>query len=48
MFNDSDTTVTSKFIAYPTLAYAPETSWEIGASTLFIYYANKLNKHTYV
>lgn len=45
MFNDTDTTKTSKFIAYPTLAYAPETSWEFGASTLFIYYANKDKKN---
>ncbi len=41
MFNDTDTTKTSKFIAYPTLAYAPETSWEIGASALYIYHAKK-------
>ena len=41
MFNDPDTTKTSKFIAYPTLAYSPETSWEFGVSTLFIYHANK-------
>ncbi|EON76527.1 outer membrane protein, OMP85 family [Lunatimonas lonarensis] len=26
---------------YPTLAYAPETSWEIGFSTLYVYYADR-------
>ena len=29
----------SQFLIYPTLAYAPETSWEIGISSLFVYYA---------
>ncbi len=37
----NDTTESSKpqFLAYPTLAYAPETSWEFGLSGLFVYYA---------
>ena len=26
-----------KLINYPTIAYAPETSWEIGASSLYVY-----------
>ena len=26
---------------YPTLAYAPETSWEFGLSSLLVYYANQ-------
>jgi hypothetical protein len=30
-----------QFIAYPTLAYAPETGLEIGVSTLYLYYARK-------
>lgn len=30
-----------RFITYPTLAYAPETSWEIGLSSLYLYYANR-------
>ena len=30
-----------QFIAYPTLAYAPETGLEIGISTLYLYYARK-------
>tara|TARA_Y100000589_G_C27196265_1_gene646946 strand:+ start:3221 stop:4396 length:1176 start_codon:yes stop_codon:yes gene_type:complete len=30
-----------KFINYPTIAYAPETSLEIGASSLFVYFAKQ-------
>ncbi|MEM9548168.1 MAG: BamA/TamA family outer membrane protein [Bacteroidota bacterium] len=30
-----------QLVAYPTLAYAPETSWEIGASALYVYFANR-------
>jgi hypothetical protein len=30
-----------RFITYPTIAYAPETSWEIGLSSLYLYYANR-------
>lgn len=30
-----------KFIAYPTVAYAPETSWEFGISGLYVYRANR-------
>ncbi len=30
-----------KFIAYPTLAFAPETSWEIGLSGLMVYRAKQ-------
>ena len=39
----TDTSDISKpqFLMYPTLAYAPETSWEIGFSTLYVYYANR-------
>jgi len=29
----------SSFIVYPTLAFAPETSWEFGLSSLYLYYA---------
>lgn len=37
----NDTTDVSKpqFLIYPTLAFSPETSWEIGLSTLYVYYA---------
>ncbi|WP_235299192.1 BamA/TamA family outer membrane protein [Portibacter marinus] len=30
-----------QLLVYPTLAYAPETSWEIGASTLYVYFAKR-------
>lgn len=30
-----------KFINYPTLAYTPETSWEFGVSSLYVYSANR-------
>jgi hypothetical protein len=30
-----------QFLIYPTLAYSPETSWEIGFSSLYVYYANR-------
>ena len=30
-----------QFINYPTIAYAPETSWEIGASSLYVYSAKR-------
>lgn len=41
MFNDSTSGAKPKWIAYPTLAYAPETSWEIGAAAVLVYYAKK-------
>ena len=41
MFNDSSTSAEPKFIAYPTIAYSPETRWEFGASALYVYYAGK-------
>ncbi|MBC7390444.1 MAG: BamA/TamA family outer membrane protein [Opitutaceae bacterium] len=39
----NDTTDISKpeFLIYPTLGYAPETSWEIGVSSLFVFYAKR-------
>ncbi len=38
-----DTSDISKpqFLVYPTIAYAPETSWEIGLSSLYVYYAKR-------
>ena len=41
MFNDTAASSANKWIAYPTIAYAPETSWEIGAAAILVYYANK-------
>lgn len=41
IFNDTTAISQSQFLVYPTLAYAPETSWEIGLSSLYVYYAKK-------
>lgn len=39
LVNDTSDISKPQFLVYPTLAYAPETSWEIGLSTLYVYYA---------
>ncbi len=41
VINDTSSIERPKFIAYPTVAYAPETKWEFGASALYVYYANR-------
>ena len=41
IFLDTSDVSEPQFMMYPTLAYAPETSWEIGFSNLYVYYANK-------
>jgi hypothetical protein len=41
LINDTTENSRPQFIAYPTLAYAKETSWEIGLSSLFVFYAKK-------
>ncbi|MDH4473716.1 MAG: BamA/TamA family outer membrane protein [Fluviicola sp.] len=41
VFNDTVDKSKPQFIAYPILAYAPETSVEIGVSSLFMYYAKR-------
>ncbi|WP_200978752.1 BamA/TamA family outer membrane protein [Echinicola sp. 20G] len=41
IINDSSDISEPQFFVYPTLAYAPETSWEIGLSSLYVYYAKK-------
>jgi len=38
--NDADLSE-PQLLAYPTLAFAPETSWEIGASALYVFFANQ-------
>ncbi len=39
-FQDS-TSNDPKLLVYPTVAYAPETRWEFGASGLYVYYAER-------
>lgn len=41
VFNDTSAAQNPKFIAYPTVAYAPETKWEIGLSAIYVYYAGR-------
>ena len=41
ILNDTSEISRPQFLVYPTLAYAPETSWEIGLSSLFVYYAKR-------
>ena len=41
VLNTQDDISAPKLINYPTIAYSPETSWEIGLSSLYIYSANR-------
>ncbi len=41
IINDTSDISKPQFLIYPTLAYAPETSWEIGLSSLYVYYQNR-------
>lgn len=41
ILNDTSNISRPQFLIYPTAAYAPETSWEIGFSTLLVYYAKR-------
>ncbi|MFT6166830.1 MAG: hypothetical protein ACJAV5_001523 [Vicingaceae bacterium] len=41
IFNDTSQLSKSQVIVYPVFAYAPETSWEIGFSSLYVYFANQ-------
>ncbi|WP_370087497.1 BamA/TamA family outer membrane protein [Ekhidna sp.] len=41
IFNDTTSIEQPKFIAYPTIAYSPETKWEFGVSAVYVYYANR-------
>lgn len=39
VLNDTTAADRSQFMVYPTVAFAPETSWEFGFSSLLVYYA---------
>ena len=41
VFNEPGDPADSKLIIYPSLGYAPETRWEFGFSSLFVYYARR-------
>lgn len=40
-FNDTANPEKAKWLAYPTVAYSPETSWEFGVAGVYMYYANQ-------
>lgn len=39
--NDTASPEKPKLLIYPTIAFSPETSWEIGASALYLFYAKR-------
>ena len=41
VFAAEEDSTSPKLINYPTLAFAPETNWEIGVSSLYVYSANR-------
>lgn len=41
LINDTSDISKPQFLIYPTVAYAPETSWEFGLSSVFVFYANR-------
>lgn len=41
MFNDTLNPEKPKAIVYPTVAFSPETSWEIGVASVLVYYAKQ-------
>ena len=41
LINDTSDIRKPQFLFYPTVAYAPETSWEFGLSSVFVFYANR-------
>ena len=41
IINDTNNLSSPKLMNYPTLAFSPETNWEIGISSLYIYSANR-------
>jgi|3_EtaG_2_1085321.scaffolds.fasta_scaffold14731_2 outer membrane protein assembly factor BamA len=41
LINDTSDISKPQFLIYPTVAYAPETSWEFGLSSLLVFYAKQ-------
>ncbi|MCE7054623.1 hypothetical protein LZF95_08050 [Algoriphagus sp. AGSA1] len=41
IINDTSDISKPQFLVYPTLAYSPETSWEVGFSSLYVYYSKR-------
>lgn len=41
LVNDTTDIAKPQLLIYPTVAYAPETTWEIGLSSLYVFYAKR-------
>lgn len=41
LLNNKSAIEDPQFLVYPTVAYAPETTWEIGLSSLYVFYAKR-------
>ena len=41
LVNNKSDIAQPQLLAYPTVAYSPETTWEIGLSSLYVYYAKR-------
>lgn len=41
LVNDTSDITKPQFLIYPTVGYSPETSWEFGLSSVFVFYANR-------
>lgn len=41
LINDTSEISKPQFLIYPTVGYSPETSWEFGLSSVFVFYANR-------
>lgn len=41
LLNDTSDISKPQFLIYPTLAFSPETSWEFGLSSLYVFYAKR-------
>lgn len=41
LVNDTSDISKPQFLAYPTVAYSPETRWEFGVSSLYVFYARQ-------
>ena len=41
LMNDTSDVSRPQLMVYPTVAFAPETSWEFGFNTLYVYFANR-------
>lgn len=41
LLNDTTDAAQPRFLVYPTIAYTPETNWEFGLSSLYVYHAGR-------